>query len=208
MVEPRLSDMSESEILRILLDAELGRVPSDVRCGNSEKNANPMEVLPINFVNLPRARVLKPELDPRDNNCYRLAELMGFHDTAFVSTAYRVILQRSPDAGGFNHYLDLLRDGVSKPELLGRLRYSAEGKLRAVKVKGLSAAMARAMFFRIPLLGYAFEIVVTLLRLPVVIRNIRRFESYTALSHESVREDLDALADAGNRNFNKLNSRR
>ena len=39
-------------------------------------------------------------------------------DTEFIKTAYRDILGRAPDADGLEHYLRVLRDGMSRTAVL------------------------------------------------------------------------------------------
>ena len=55
-------------------------------------------------------------------------DVLDLDDAEFVMAAYRVVLQRVPDPAGFQHFLDALRDGRTKVEVLLRLRYSPEGR--------------------------------------------------------------------------------
>lgn len=66
-----------------------------------------------------------------------LKELLQYRDTDFVTTAYIAILHRLPDPGGHQHFLDLLRSGCHKVDILGRLRYSPEGRKVGAKLPGL-----------------------------------------------------------------------
>ena len=69
---------------------------------------------------------------------YVLADLLKFSDADFVDVAYRIVLRRSPDASGFDYYLRELRVGrLTKVEILGQLRWSAEGLARGVHIDGL-----------------------------------------------------------------------
>lgn len=68
---------------------------------------------------------------------YVLDELLTYFDADFVDVAYRTILRRPPDESGQRHYLEQLRSGVSKIEVLADLRWSDEGKARAVHIDGL-----------------------------------------------------------------------
>jgi lipopolysaccharide biosynthesis protein len=67
-----------------------------------------------------------------------LDDLLVFHDEAFVHAAYRVILGRDPDTEGFKHYLNLVRQGVNKLEILSQLRASKEGRKYNAKLAGLN----------------------------------------------------------------------
>lgn len=69
---------------------------------------------------------------------YALHELLPIPDSEFVDMAYRVVLKRAADPDGFDYFLTQLRSGkMSKIEILGRLRWSAEGVSRGVHIDGL-----------------------------------------------------------------------
>lgn len=69
---------------------------------------------------------------------YVLAELLSLDDADFVDHAYRTILRRPPDESGYGYFLRELRAGnLSKVEVLGEMRWSAEGLARSVHVDGL-----------------------------------------------------------------------
>ncbi len=69
---------------------------------------------------------------------YAVHELLQFDDAMLVENGYRVILGRSPDPAGSEHYLMLLRTGaMSKVSFLAALRWSPEGVNRGVHVDGL-----------------------------------------------------------------------
>jgi len=69
---------------------------------------------------------------------YHVSDFLKYHDKDFVINAYRGILQRHPDRVGLSAYLNDLRSGRrSKIEILGRLRYSAEGRGKGVRITGL-----------------------------------------------------------------------
>ena len=121
---------------------------------------------------------LQPAFAPSPERCYTLGELLRFHDDAFVTNAYQAILLRPADSGGFEHYLDLLRRGESKVAILGRLRYSPEGRHHGVKIKGLWRGFLLWRFYRLPLIGSLFQTFAILARLPALERNQRCFEAY------------------------------
>lgn len=69
---------------------------------------------------------------------YALHELLPIPDSEFVEAAYRVVLKRAADPEGFDYFLAQLRSGnMTKIEILGRLRWSAEGMARSVHIDGL-----------------------------------------------------------------------
>jgi O-antigen chain-terminating methyltransferase len=111
---------------------------------------------------------------------YTLADFLNYHDSAFIRNAYRGILGREPDTAGCEHYLEKLRSGYfNKIEILGRLRYSTEGRYMAKKVSGLLLPFAFNTLCRVPFLGYVIRAAAGFLQLPVIIKNIYRFEAYT-----------------------------
>jgi len=67
-----------------------------------------------------------------------IGELLKFDDEDFIKSAYKAILRREPDEEGFNNYISKLRSqSLSKTRILGRLRYSPEGRQAKVYIKGL-----------------------------------------------------------------------
>ncbi|MBL8254208.1 MAG: methyltransferase domain-containing protein [Candidatus Competibacter sp.] len=121
---------------------------------------------------------LQPAFVPSPERRYTLGELLRFHDDAFVANAYQAILLRPADPGGLEHYLDLLRRGESKVGILGRLRYSPEGRQHGVKIKGLGRGFLLWRFYHLPLIGGLFQTLAILARLPALERNQRCFEAY------------------------------
>jgi O-antigen chain-terminating methyltransferase len=109
---------------------------------------------------------------------YHLADFLGFHDEDFVRNAYLGILRREPDAGGMTSYLAELRAGrMAKTEILGRLRFSAEGRAARVPVRGLVLPFALRTARRIPIAGQLIGIVQYMIRLPLLVRNHEHLEA-------------------------------
>ena len=117
-----------------------------------------------------------PPLEPRRE--YRIEDLLAFHDEDFIRNAYCGILGRAPDAQGFADFLALLRTGtMSKVEIIGRLRYSREGRAAAVTVRGLAIPFALRTVLRAPLLGRLVGIAGYVARLPEIVRDHQRLEA-------------------------------
>jgi len=153
---------------------------------------------------------------PKYSNNISLWELLAFQDEEFVRSAYKCVLQREPDPHGLGHYLSLLRTGrLSKIEIMGRLRYSGEGKDKAVQIKGLFIRFAAASFFRVPVIGYIANVIVSFVRLPYLFRTIEQQFSRSAMLHadllkrvENVVQELEgkaglAAVEALNNDFRK-----
>lgn len=120
--------------------------------------------------------------------------LLAFHDDEFIRHAYHRILARNPDPNGFPHYLKLLRDGESKIEILGRLRYSREGRQCKVKIPGLLPAFVWQRLYRLPLLGRLLHIISCIYHLPDMERAQRAFEAFTMRTLRDLHRSLDAMA--------------
>ena len=130
-----------------------------------------------------------------DKSKYNLTEFLGYHDGDFVRSAYRGILRREPDVAGYEHYLHLLYIGqISKVEILGRLRYSTEGKACAVPVRGLLKPFMLQTSYRIPVLGTGVALAKSMIRLPTIVRNRVSFENYSLRQQREQVEQINALA--------------
>jgi GT2 family glycosyltransferase/glycosyltransferase involved in cell wall biosynthesis/SAM-dependent methyltransferase len=70
-----------------------------------------------------------------------LEELMELHDEQFIHAAYFAVLRREPDTAGRVYYLNRLRKGVSKLEILNQLLQSKEGHAQRVNLTGFDEAI-------------------------------------------------------------------
>ena len=120
--------------------------------------------------------------------------LLAFHDAEFIRHAYQRILGRNPDPNGFSHYLKLLRAGESKIEIIGRLRYSQEGRQCKVAILGLFPVFAWQRIYRLPVLGRILHIISCLYHLPDMERAQRAFEAFTVRTLRNLHGSLDAMA--------------
>lgn len=140
-----------------------------------------------------------PSFAPSDlvrANEYSLDQLLAFHDRQFVRQAYLAILRRPPDTDGETHYTTRLRTGaLTKTEVLGCLRYSPEGKLRKVRIKGLLVPLVVQRVSRLPLIGYFLSLCNLLLRLPVLARNFQVLESHALFVQSQLGEVVNRHAD-------------
>ncbi|HJP94045.1 MAG TPA: methyltransferase domain-containing protein [Pyrinomonadaceae bacterium] len=166
----------------------------------------PQQQLPRNPPTFPQLR-LQPALEKREQ--YQLNDLLGFHDEEFVRTAYRVVLGREPDDAGLAEYLGKLRSGrYNKIDILTSLRFSPEGEKANVRIAGLNRFSAFRKLYRVPIVGYALQVAVAVLRLPVLITNHRRLESHTAAQLERVathiNEAVAYFSDAEEHRLNEI----
>ena len=116
-----------------------------------------------------------------EKSVYALRDFLDYHDETFIVNAYRGVLRREPDSSGMTDFLGKLRHGdYTKIEILGRLRFSPEGRRHGVRIRGLLAPFALQTACRLPVLGYGIAWLNFILRLPVLIRNWQRFEAHSA----------------------------
>ena len=142
---------------------------------------------------------------------YHIYDFLRFHDEDFVLNAFRGVLRRNPDPDGFEYFLKKLRSGkMAKEEIIGRLRYSPEGRIKKVRIRGLLMKFAILSSFRIPFLGYLLYIMAGIANLPVVLRNLRTME--TAVSGQLQRygsktDEHGELISSINERLSKINER-
>lgn len=123
-------------------------------------------------------------------------DLLVFHDREFIQRAYLALLGRYPDSDGERTFLTRLRDGrLTKAEVLGRLRFSPEGRGRRVRVAGLLPAFALQSLFRLPLIGFVLSWINWCLRLPVMVRNFQTMEAHSHAIHAGLRQQLEMQAE-------------
>src|SRR4030042_3708997 len=86
---------------------------------------------------------------------FHLKDLLNYHNEEFIRRAYLAVLKREPDPKGAGFYLELLTKGkTSKIDIIGRLRYSEEGKQKKVHIPGLVWFCFIHRIMRVPILGY------------------------------------------------------
>jgi len=109
----------------------------------------------------------------------RLGEYTNYHDEDFVRLAYHGLLGREPDATGWASNLSALRSGaLTKVQILGRIRYSPEGRRRKAPVAGLLPRFLADQAMRVPVLGYGLKLGVAIARLPSEMNQPARLEAY------------------------------
>ena len=135
----------------------------------------------------------QPEFTPRSDGHYQVTDLLQYHDRDFVWNAYRALLKREPDSEGLNAFLELLRSGrLNKIDVLARLRYSPEGRRNQVTIDGLRLPAMIRHLYRVPVIGYVFELVVGVARLPLLLRNQRQIESHLTAQQARLADHVNA----------------
>ena len=127
-------------------------------------------------------------------DCFSIDELCQSNYTTFLDKAYQALLRRKPDSAGYAAQLHLLASGRSKIEVLGNLRWSAEGRDIGVRVPWLLPQYLIAKAMQIPVLGYLLEWVFSLCTLPRTIRHQRAIEVYNSARRHEFREQFRTVA--------------
>lgn len=70
-----------------------------------------------------------------------LNELLSFYDESFIYCCYRTLLGRNPDDSGLAYYLDRLREGEQKLQILTEISDSPEALQFNANVKGLKTGI-------------------------------------------------------------------
>ena len=197
--------MIETSIEEINVDELMKKIKAEVRKKKSRPEM-PEQNHPGPFPSMALTGGINPGLSDSGLHChsepfqekldgYLMDDFLKYHHRDFIINAYRGILKRSPDSGGFDHFLRDLQSGkITKAEILGRLRFSPEGRSKKVKVKGLGIHFGILLLFRIPVLGYLFRLIVGVLNLPTFFRNFQKLEASTAVQLNDQRnQDNDIL---------------
>lgn len=105
-------------------------------------------------------------------------ELLELDDGSFIDCAYKTLLRRSPDPGGFDAYLQRLRAGRSKLGIVQDLSMSAEGRAQKVIVPGLALRLGRYARATSPWYGWFYRAVTGFEAETAVERRLRSIESH------------------------------
>ncbi len=148
-----------------------------------------LHVEPPNIQQLPEH---EGHIEPKSR--YLLQDFLKFHDIDFVTNAYYGILRRPPDNKGLNDFLNAYREGkLSKLEILGRLRFSKEGRAQRVQVRGLLPLFTIQTAYHIPLIGYLIALVASVVRMPIILKQSQQFEAFAVSQHSQQIKSLNSL---------------
>jgi hypothetical protein len=140
-----------------------------------------------------------------------ISELLALDDIDFIDCAYKTLLKRAPDAEGVAHYLQLIRSGVAKMQVVSRLSFSAEGRPRAFSLPGLKRAILQYWLARSVLTGWWYRPIAQVEGETPLECRLRAVENMMIrMAREREREscDLDAAADDVARMLKALTNRR
>jgi hypothetical protein len=136
---------------------------------------------------------LQPDALRQPATSYRLDELLGFHDRAFVEQVYRALARRAPDEAEATRKLDELRSGrQSKIELIERLLTTQPPDGAPVRIVGLPSPIWRRVS-RWPVLGYLLRLLRGFTRLPVLMQHQQQFEVYALAQQQRIADYLNEV---------------
>lgn len=102
-----------------------------------------------------------------------LDRFLPLHGREFVAEAYRTLLRREPDSAGLRAFAQALAQGrLTRWQVLGRLRWSREGRSCGAQVRGLKLGFALATLYRVPVAGPALSLLARALRVPLRYRDL------------------------------------
>jgi hypothetical protein len=107
--------------------------------------------LPI--IGTPIGFVFRSFAASRAQSIRSIDELLTLRGEAFVREAYRIVLNRAVDDEGLKNYMNALRTGKSKVQIISSLKKSAEGRKVSGRLRGLRRAQVYDKATRIPLVG-------------------------------------------------------
>ena len=117
--------------------------------------------------------------DPRNIRRSDLNRLMLYHDRQFVELSYQLILGRPADEEGLAHYLDSVRSGESRREIVFRIGNSPEAREAGFDPALFGLFRLWRRIERIPLIGTLVLIFTFLMRFRCVVREFRRLQNAT-----------------------------
>ncbi len=148
---------------------------------------------------------MKAAPNPASSVVRSVDQLVALDHAEFVDAAHRYFLGRPPRDTESAHMLTQLLAGDAKTWLLGSLRYSGEGRTRAVAVdRRFRVRYLAQRSMRMPLVGPLIERVAAAWRLPASARYFRAMEQRMAAALAAQRGAMLALQgmsamDAGDR---------
>jgi SAM-dependent methyltransferase len=127
-------------------------------------------------------------------DAYHLDEFLAYHDEDFIRNAYRALLGREPDPEGGSRYLAKIRSGeLWRIEVLGRIRYSPEGRTADIPFHGLMFSFGMRTARRVPVVGRLLGILQYAWRLPDLARNHEILEGALFANREEMRRGVNAV---------------
>jgi O-antigen chain-terminating methyltransferase len=113
----------------------------------------------------------------RDGREFQCQDFNDLSTEQFLIAAYAAIMKRSPDPQGYEHFFSQLAHGdMTRPGVLGRLRFSAEGRRHKMRIKGVLWRYILDKITSLPVVGWMVSFFECIIRLPELLRKIRALE--------------------------------
>jgi hypothetical protein len=154
-----------------------------------------------------RQRNDPPRPSKKDKFGVDLRSFSHLQDAAFINAAYLAILKRSPDPIGEEFYVGLVRSGASRAEILGRLRFSVEGRNIGTPVAGLTSAYLADKLMRTRVVGRVFRAAYAVWTLSESNRQYRITTNEVARIGARADQRFKAIQQSTQESFQKLQSR-
>ncbi|HEX9389984.1 MAG TPA: FkbM family methyltransferase [Usitatibacteraceae bacterium] len=130
-----------------------------------------------------------------------LGDLLVKFDQAFVACAYQTLLGRFPDSQGLAFYVQKLRRGAAKMQIIADIRRSNEGRGRKQSVIGVDAAIRNFQLGKMPLVGWMYRLVSDIEGNTSVERQLRAIQNQMAVFNDMV---ASRIADSESRMLARL----
>lgn len=108
---------------------------------------------------------------------YHIEDFMHLYDASFVRFAYRCILKREADPTGLQHYVNQVRQGISRTQIIHDLRHSKEGQEIGVKISGLSTSFTVERLMNLPFIGGIIHFIMFSINIKWHLRDLRNMEN-------------------------------
>lgn len=174
------------------------QAPAGPRAVPARLNLSCLQSEPVNDGRV--NQILQGEAQRTEGVVVHISEICQAQATTFVHTAFSVILGRAPSDAEFKVQMALLGQGWSKIEVLGNLRWSAEGRRKGVNVPWLWPRYLLQKAMHLPLVGYLLQWVVSAAGLPKIVRHQRAADAFhvshadaMSVSIRVLRDELNAL---------------
>lgn len=123
--------------------------------------------------------------------------LFNFSNEDFINNAYRWLLRRDPDPEGIEYFLNALEKNImSRVEVLGRLRFSQEGRKHGVYVKGLFFKFVLHLLYKLPLFGYLLNLITSFLNLPYLKKEFQNLTQFVKNNFSLLEKKFKEISSA------------
>ncbi|MEE4362771.1 MAG: class I SAM-dependent methyltransferase [Desulfotignum sp.] len=188
----------DSQAPEFTVEELLQRIRNEVQQNTASQRAGTAPVSPddrLTGIRLQLPRLEKTYTEPDHGPPLHVKDFLQYHDRQFISMAYQYILKRPPDEWAFRHFLHNLQKGrFTRVEIIGRLRFSPEGRSRKTPVKGLTGPLVLALAGKLPVFGYLLRWVSAWARLPKLAAQLEQVEARMKQKEQDLARRMDQRA--------------